>query len=193
MFKKIVVSSAMSVLALACMQAQAAETANVNVTLDVTAGCQVFVGAPNSTAAVDTANLDFGDAVIYGSGLVDRASIEGATGAGALGSANTVGVSCGDNGAGAALTPVLTLTSGINDDSGSRYVMDGVARVAYSVHNTAARDVAIANGDVIALTPDTTVANGDGWTATLYGKVTTPTAIPAAGNYTDTLLLTLTY
>lgn len=191
MFKKIALSSAVAALSMVGIHAQAASTANVNVSLTVAAGCEMFVGTPSST--VGSAVLSFGSVTTYGSGLLSASTIEGATGTGTVGTANTIGVSCGDNGSGSALAPAVTLTSGTNDDSGTHYLSDGTNRLAYSVHNTAARNAAIDSGSAVTLTADATVTSGTGYTATLYGLVTTPSAVSIAGSYTDTLLLTLTY
>lgn len=189
MLKKISPLILCSISALIAESAYAADTANVTVSLTVTAGCQIFVGA--ASAAAGTASLDFGNTVTYGSGLSSTSSIQGSTGSSTLGSTNTIGVSCGS--ADTALAPALVLTSASNDADDLHYMASGSNKIAYTLYSSSARDTAIATGGSIALTSDSSVTRGSGWTATLYGTVTSPTAISAAGSYSDTLLLTLSY
>lgn len=188
MFKKLSLSGAVAALALTGFSAQAADTANVNVTLDVQAGCSVFVGAPNINDDADSANLDFGSVQIFGSGQVSQETIQGQTGTGGVGGANTIGVTCGDGGDNP-VTPSLRVTSATNDDEGIRRLLSGTNYVPYTIHSDAARDASsvLDNGDLVPLDGST----ASGWSAVLYGKVTDPAAIPAAGQYADTIVLTL--
>jgi spore coat protein U-like protein len=189
MFKKIAIHAGIACLGLTALDAMAADTAQVNVTLQVTAGCQVYVGTPSSSPTPGSVDLDFGSLAVFGQNTVGNDEVEAQTGSGAAGGANVISVACGNSSG--SLTPALTLTSGINDAGSIRNLASGSDRIPYTVHSTAARDAAslIENGDAVPLT-----AAGAGLsTAVLYGKVTTPTAITTAGSYQDTLLLTLTY
>lgn len=188
MFRKTAAHAAIACLGLASLDALAAETAQVNVSLQVTAGCQVYVGAPSASPTPSQVSLDFGSLNVFGGNSVDRTTVEGQTGSGAAGDTNVISVACGTGSS--ALTPVLTMTSGTNDDGATRNLASGTNRIPYTVHSTAARNAAslIQNGDTVPL-----VASGTASTAVLYGKVTAPEAVTTAGNYTDTLLLTLSY
>ncbi|QHI96784.1 fimbrial major subunit CsuA/B family protein [Xylophilus rhododendri] len=192
MFKTLALGGIAAALALAGFTADAATTANVNVSLSVTAGCQLFVGAASATAG--SADLDLGALVNYGAGVVDRSVVDGSTGSGTAGTANVIGVSCGDNGA-TALTPVLTVTSGTNDLQGARRLASGTSFIGYTLHSDASTDAGslLANGDAVPLTGTAGGVGGGSSAAALFARVTDPTAVPAAGTYTDTILLTLTF
>ena len=188
MYRKIAVSAIIAALGLTGFNAYGAETAQVNVSLEVTAGCQVYVGAPSASPTPSQVSLDFGALNVFGGNSVDRTTVESQTGSGAAGDANVISVACGTGSS--ALTPVLTMTSGTNDNGATRNLASGTNRIPYTVHSTAARNAAslIQNGDTVPL-----VASGGASTAVLYGKVTAPEAVTTAGTYTDTLLLTLSY
>lgn len=192
MFNKLALTGIAAAMALTGLQANAATTANVAVTLNVTAGCQLYVGAPS--AAEGTAQLELGALTTFGGGVVDRTVVDGATGDGAAGAANVIGVSCGNNGVDA-LTPVLTVTGGTNDDDDARRLSNGTDFIPYALHSDASGDAesALQNGDAITLTGTAGSVGGGASAATLYARVTDPTAITAAGNYSDNIVLTLTF
>lgn len=193
MFKKLALSSAILALAGFGSAASAAEaTANVDVSLNVTAGCEIFVG--NEGAATGTlaqrAALAMNSVVLYGAGRISEEEVTGSTDIGAAGTGSVISVGCGNNGA-TPLSPTLVLTSGANDEDDQKYLSNGSEAIAYSLFSDAARTVPLTNNDQLALSIP---AEGGSQAVAIYGEVLNPgTAITAAGTYTDTLTLTLTY
>jgi spore coat protein U-like protein len=192
MFKKLALTSIAAAMALTGLQATAATTANVAVSLNVTAGCLLYVGTPGE--AEGTAELDLGALTTFGGGVVDRTVVDGATGEGNAGGANVIGVSCGNNGENA-LSPVLTVTGGTNDDDNARRLSNGADFIPYTLSSSASGDPqsVLQNGAAIALTGTADSVGGGTSAATLFARVTNPAAVTAAGSYSDNIILTLTF
>ena len=186
MFKKVAACSATACLALAGFDATAADTANVNVTLQVNGGCTVYVGTPSSGAGAGTANLDFGSVTLFGDGAEVDPDIIGQTADGDPGDANVIGVSCGGDS-----VPTLTLTGGDNDQGDFHRMSNGDGdRISYQVFSDQSRD---ASGLIKSGDPIEPVQVGNSNKYVLYGKIADPSAIAETGHYSDTLRLTLSY
>lgn len=193
MFKKLALSSAIVALAGFGSVANAAEaTANVDVSLNVTAGCEIFVGEEGAATGTlaERAALTMNSVVLYGAGRISEEEVTGSTDTGAAGTGSVISVGCGNNGE-TALSPTLVLTSGANDVDNEKYLSNGTETIAYSLFSDASRTTPLDNGDQLPLSIP---AEGGSQAVAIYGEVPNPgTAITAAGSYTDTLTLTLTY
>lgn len=193
MFKKIALSSAIVALAGFGSVANAAEaTANVDVSLNVTAGCEIYVGEEGAATGTlaERAALTMNSVVLYGAGRISEDEVTGSTDTGAAGTGSVISVGCGNNGE-TALSPTLVLTSGANDVDSQKYLSNGTETIPYSLFSDASLTTPLGNGDQLALSIP---AAGGSQAVAIYGEVPNPsTAITAAGSYTDTLTLTLTY
>lgn len=101
-----------------------------------------------------------------------------------VGSLGTLQVQCSPN-----VSPVMTIGSGANDNAGKRRLSSNGNTVAYRLFSDAARTNEIAIGQQLNLGTMTTAAV----TVPIYARVTSSGQILAAGAYTDTVQVTLTW
>ena len=125
-----------------------------------------------SACTVVTSNMNFGTAGVLTSNLDTT---------------NNISVTCAN------LTPfTIGLSGGLSgtSDPTLRQMVNGGSVVTYGIYQDAARTIGW--GDAVGT--DTMTATGDGTTQVFpaYGRVP-PQATPAAGTYTDTVIVTVTY
>lgn len=147
----------------------------IAVSLNVTSAC-VVNGASNVTSTFGNAgNLAFVDQP----GLFGNVDAQVQTsGGGALSVLCSPGAS-----------PSLTLGSGQHDNSGQRFLQAGSSTIAYRLFSDAARTQEIAVGGSIPLGSATSAPIS----VPIYGRVNSGGAVLAAGSYTDTVAVTLTW
>lgn len=101
-----------------------------------------------------------------------------------VGSLGTVQVQCSPN-----VTPVLTIGSGAHDAGGKRYMAANTNSVTYRLFSDSARTNEIGIGGQIALgTASTTPIS-----VPIYARVNSGGQVLAAGSYTDTVQVVLTW
>lgn len=147
----------------------------IGVSLNVTSAC-VVNGATNVSATFGNAGtMAFADQP----GLFNNVDAQVQTsGGGALSVLCSPGSS-----------PTLTLGAGQHDNSGQRYLSTGTSSVAYRLFSDAARTQEVAVGGSIPLGNATSAAIS----VPIYGRVNSGGVVLAAGSYTDTVAVTLTW
>ena len=101
-----------------------------------------------------------------------------------VGSLGALQVQCSPN-----VAPALTIGSGANDSAGKRRLTSNGNTVAYRLFSDAARTNEIAIGQQLALGTMSTAAV----TVPIYARVNSNGQILAAGAYSDTVQVTLTW
>jgi len=162
---------------IAAMSPAEAGTASgtIGVSLNVTSACVVNGATSASSTFGNAGNMAFADQP----GLFGNVDAQVQTsGGGALSVLCSPGAS-----------PSLTLGSGQHDNSGQRYLSTGTSSIAYRLFSDPARTQEIAVGGSIPLGSATSAAI----TVPIYGRVNSGGAVIAAGSYTDTVSVTLSW
>ena len=149
-------------------------TGTMNVTLNVTNACVV-----NGAAAVQSAPGTVGTIA-----LPDQPGIFGNVDGQLVGSLGSLQVQCSPNSA-----PVLLVGAGTNDAGGKRYMASNGSTVAYRLFSDAARTSEITIGQQLALG----TATAQAITVPIYARVNSGGSVLAAGAYTDTVQVTLSW
>jgi spore coat protein U-like protein len=173
---------ASAALAIACLlvvsaPAQAGSAVGtIGVELNVTSAC-VVNGASSVTA-------DFGSAgkILF----ADQPGLFGDTDASlvATGGGSGLSVQCSPGS-----TPSLTVGSGAHDGGGLRHVASGTNTVAYHLFSDAARTSEITIGQQLSLGTATSSAIN----VPIYARTNSAGTVLAAGKYTDTVQVTLSW
>lgn len=176
MFRRINLSIAIlggSVMLASTASAQTV-TGTIDATITLTAACEV--NGATGTTGVDFGALDFGSNTTLFSEATSQVNGNGS---------GAVSVQC---------TPgndaTLTFGAGQHDGSatgGTRAMSDGTQFVPYDIYSDAGYATALTSGETMSITADGTVQ-----TVQVYGKAVGGTGL-AAGTYTDTIAVTLTF
>jgi spore coat protein U-like protein len=175
-FAKFLVSSAFAVVAVSAAAPAFADTSTgtIAVALKVTNACVV------NGATSPAANLGSLGAIQF----PDQPGIFGNVDGQLVGSLGTLQVQCSPS-----VSPVLTIGSGANDAAGKRQMASNANTVAYRLFSDSARTNEIGIGQQLSLGTMSTAAVS----VPIYARVTSAGQILAAGNYTDTVQVTLTW
>ncbi|MHA3890858.1 Csu type fimbrial protein [Acinetobacter sp. GXMZU3951] len=153
-----------------------AATGNLLIKARVVKSC--FVNT-NATGAVTAAVIDFGDITSLANNV--DADTSGSGGA-------KVGVLCSNG-----TSWTLTAGAGNNEASTQRRMITGsgttVDYLPYNLYSNSARSTQIAVGGNVAVGTGT----GNQQTYDVYARIPAGTPLPTAGNYIDTVALTITY
>ncbi|KAF1069396.1 MAG: hypothetical protein GAK45_01112 [Pseudomonas citronellolis] len=152
----------------------------VGVQMTIGAGCSIINGSV-SGGVNQWGTLDFGS----------HPDLTNAVDAQTVGTTGNIQIQCSTG-----LTPTLTVNSGLHATGGQRYMQNATttaATVAYNIYTDAARTAVISPNTPVDIT---SVSTGTAVNIPLYGRVvptgqSSPT--PAAGTYTDTLLVTIAW
>lgn len=173
-----ILASILSVAFLANAQAAGTLSGEIGVKLVIGAGCTVGNGSINGTVN-NWGTMDFGT----------QSNLTNVVDAGVVGTggSNTVTITCSNG-----LTSSLTLNGGLNGTSAVRNMAtNGTDRVPYRLYSDSARTNEITINAPIAL-----VSNGAAQNIPIFGRILPAdqsTTTPAAGNYSDTILATLSW
>lgn len=179
--KKLLVAC-FAVAAVGQAQAQTVGTlaGQVGVQLTIGAGCTITNGSV-SGGVNQWGTINFGT----------HADIANVIDAQTVGAAGNIQILCSTG-----LEPTMTVNAGLHEDGGQRFMQnstDNTSTIAYSVYSDAARSSLITPNQPVSLTSFSTGTPTD---IPLYGRVI-PTGqtstTPAAGTYSDTLLVTLAW
>ncbi len=175
-FVKVLVPNAAVVLAASAATPAFADssTGTIAVALNVTNACVV------NGAASPSANLGSLGSIQF----PDQPGIFGNVDGQLVGSLGTLQVQCSPN-----VSPVLTIGSGANDNAGKRRMASNGNTVAYRLFSDSARTNEISIGQQLSLGTMSTAAVA----VPIYARVTSAGQILAAGSYTDTVQVTLTW
>jgi spore coat protein U-like protein len=150
-------------------------TGTLDVELNVTNACVVNGATAVSSSFGSAGKMLFADQP----GLFDNVDAQALTTGG-----NTIGVTCSPG-----AVPSLTVGSGAHDSSGTRRLVSGANSVAYHLFSDAARTNELAIGQAINLG----TATSSQINVPIFGGVNSGGVILAAGKYTDTVQLTLSW
>lgn len=149
----------------------------IGVSLNVSAACAVNGGSQTSGALGQIGTIAFADQPgTFGN--VD-ATMVGSNGAG-----NAISVLCSPG-----LTPSMTIGSGAHDANSVHYLASGSNQVAYHLYTDSARSNEITIGQQISLG----TASSTALTQPIYARVNSGGQVLAAGAYTDTVQVTLSW
>ena len=149
-------------------------TGTIAVALNVTNACVV------NGAAAPAANIGS----LGGIQFPDQPGIFGNVDSQLVGSLGTLQVQCSPD-----VAPVLTIGTGTHDNAGKRQLASNGNTVAYRLFTDAARTNEIGIGQQLSLGVMSTAAVS----VPIYARVTSAGKILAAGSYTDTVQVTLTW
>lgn len=153
-----------------------ADTSNgtIAVALTVTNACVVNGGTSYQANVGSIGTIQF----------PDQPGIFGDVDGQLVGSLGTLQVQCSPN-----ATPVLTIGAGANDTNGKRHMAASTNTVPYRLFSDSARTNEIAIGDQLNLgTASTTAIN-----VPIYARVNSGGQVMAAGSYTDTVQVVLSW
>lgn len=168
-FKKTLLAAAVLAAGSFALSAQAATvTANMGVKIVIQNACDVTTTAPT--------DLDFGTHGVLNT-VFNETTAGGITVACTTGATYNIGLSAGANPSTAA-------------DINTRRMINGTSYVGYQLYTSAARTTAW--GNTVGTNTVASTGTGTAQTFQVYGKVPVQTT-PAAGTYTDTVLVTVTY
>lgn len=172
----IIASAAAMVLAATAATPALADTATgtIAVALNVTNACVVNGGGSASANLGSLGSIQF----------PDQPGIFGNVDGQLIGSLGTLQVQCSPN-----VAPVLTIGSGANDNAGKRRMASNGNTVAYRLFTDSARTNEIGIGQQLPLGTMSTAAVS----VPIYARVTSAGQLLAAGSYTDTVQVTLTW
>lgn len=168
-------SAVLAVLMSMALQAQAqSATGTIGVRLKITNACVV-----NDATALQADLGNTGD-IAFADQPGTFTSIDGEL-VGALGA---LAVRCSPG-----ATPALTIGAGANDEAGVRRMISGTAAVPYRLYTNAARNDEIGIGRSLTMgTADTSAI-----VVPIYARATNGAGILPAGQYTDTVQITLSW
>lgn len=146
----------------------------IAVALNVTSACVVNGAASVQSNVGSLGTIQF----------PDQPGIFGNVDGQLVGSLGTLQVQCSPN-----VTPVLTIGSGAHDAGGKRYMTASSNSVTYRLFSDSARTNEIGIGGQITLGTTTTTPIS----VPIYARVTSGGQVLAAGSYTDTVQVTLTW
>lgn len=149
-------------------------TGTIAVALNVTNACVVNGAGSPSASLGSLGTIQF----------PDQPGIFGNVDGQLVGSLGTLQVQCSPN-----VSPVLTIGSGANDNAGKRRLAANGNTVAYRLFSDSARANEIGIGQQLPLGVMTTAAVS----VPIYARVTSAGQLLAAGSYTDTVQVTLTW
>lgn len=173
----VIASGFAAMLALGASAPAAAQSSSgtINVSLNVTSACVVNGATSVSSTFGQAGELAFDDQPgLFG----DVDGVVQTSGGGAL------SVQCSPD-----ATPTLTLGSGQHDASGQRYLSSGTSQVAYRLFSDIARTQELAIGASLPLGTATSTPIS----VPIFGRVNSGGNVIAAGAYTDTVAVTLTW
>lgn len=153
----------------------------VGVQMVIGAGCTVINGSV-SGGVNQWGTIDFGTHPDLTS-VVDAQSI---------GASGNIQIQCSTE-----VTPTLTVNQGLYSNASQRFMQnatDADSTIAYSIYSDSARANAIEPNTPVDIS--TATASGNAVDIPIYGRVVPTgqaTTTPAAGTYTDTLLVTLAW
>ena len=150
----------------ATLLASPAIAATEDTTMDVTANVL-------NSCTVTATPMSFGTLTTLGTGNIDSSS--------------TVGVTCT-----LGATYVVSMDDGANDDAGQRrlaHATDGTQFIGYDVYSDAARST-VWNATT---TPAAATGSGTQQDLTAYGRIPSTAAAVIAGNYSDSVVVTVTF
>lgn len=149
----------------------------IGVAINVSSACAVNGGSQTSGSLGQIGSIAFADQPgTFGN--VDATMVA----SGGAGSAISVLCSPG-------LTPSLTIGSGAHDTNNQRYMASGSNQVAYRLYTDASRSNEITIGQAISLGTAASTA----LTQPIYARVNSGGQVLAAGAYTDTVQVTLSW
>jgi spore coat protein U-like protein len=148
----------------------------IGVGLNVAAACAVNGGSQTSGSLGQIGSIQFADQPgTFGN--VDAAMV-------ASGGGNSISVLCSPG-----LTPSMTIGSGAHDASSTHYMASGSNQVAYHLYSDANRSNEITIGQSISLGTAASTA----LTQPIYARVNSGGQVLAAGAYSDTVQVTLSW
>jgi spore coat protein U-like protein len=160
--------------------AQTSITGTIGVTLTLTSACSINGTILTTGSSANFGTLDFGTATTLFT-QQDAQVLAGASGG--------ISLTCSPG-----ISPELTIASGSNDANASgghlHALVFGSSYVPYDLYSDSSRSTVIQNNAAVALTASSTT-----YTTNLYARVFgvgTASTLPA-GNYTDTLNVTLSF
>ncbi|WBO23011.1 Csu type fimbrial protein [Sphingomonas abietis] len=157
--------------------AQAGSSAGtIGVSLTVTAACAVNAATSVAATIGQLGSISFASQPGIFSNT-DAAMV-------ATGGGSGISVLCSPG-----LTPTFTVGAGANDDSTFHYLASNGSKVAYHLYSDAGRTSEITIGQVLNLGTATSTA----FNVPIYGRVSSNGAALPAGNYTDTVQVTLAW
>ena len=149
----------------------------IGVALNVSSACAVNGGSQTSGSLGQIGSIAFADQPgTFGN--VDATMV--ASG----GAGNAISVLCSPG-----LTPSLTIGSGAHDANSTHYLASGGNQVAYHLYSDSSRNNEITIGQAISLGTASTTA----LTQPIYARVNSGGQVLAAGAYTDTVQVTLSW
>jgi spore coat protein U-like protein len=149
----------------------------IGVALNVSAACAVNGGSQTSGSLGQLGTIQFADQPgTFGN--VDAAMVASGQGG------NAISVLCSPG-----LTPSMTIGSGAHDASSTHYLASGSNQVAYHLYSDSNRSNEITIGQSISLGTAASTA----LTQPIYARVNSGGQVLAAGAYTDTVQVTLSW
>jgi spore coat protein U-like protein len=148
----------------------------IGVALNVSAACAVNGGSQTSGSLGQLGSIQFPDQPgTFGN--VDATMVASSGG-------NAISVLCSPG-----LTPSMTIGSGAHDANSTHYLASGSNQVAYHLYSDSSRNSEITIGQAISLGTASTTA----LTQPIYARVNSGGQVLAAGAYTDTVQVTLSW
>lgn len=173
-FRRAAVAAAVSAALTATPAAADSTAGTIGVALTVTNACVV-----NGAQQVQSNAGSMGDI-----GFPDQPGIFGDVDGQLLGTLGALQVLCSPG-----VTPALTIGPGANDQAGRRRMASNGDMLEYRLFSDPQRSSELAIGNRIALGAATTTP----FTVPIYARVTSGGSVIAAGHYTDTVQVTLTW
>jgi len=146
----------------------------IDLELNVTNACVV-----NGATAVQP-NLGSTGKILFADQPGTFTSVDGQL----VGSMGALSVKCSPG-----ASPTLTIGSGVNDSNGSHYLASGASTVAYHLFTDSARTNEIGIGQQLALG----TATASAISVPIYARAVNNGTLLAAGKYTDTVQVTLSW
>jgi spore coat protein U-like protein len=172
--RSLAIAGAAAAVAFAAPAYADSSAGTIGVALNVTNACVVNGAASVQSNVGSLGTIQF----------PDQPGIFGNVDGQLVGSLGTLQVQCSPN-----VAPVLTIGSGANDAAGKRNMASNGNTVTYRLFSDAARTNEVAIGQQIALG----TATAQAISVPIYARVNSGGKVLAAGTYTDTVQVTLTW
>lgn len=164
----------LSLLVVSTAQAAGSVSGQLNIRMTITDGCTV----ENGTAGGVFGSIDFGSVAAI---TVPQQSQSLGSGGGSF------SIVC-NNGA----DYTVEMDGGTNASGGQRYMRNGSELIAYNLYQDAGRSIPWGDGTNNGAPVEAT-GDGEAQEITVYGEVPVRAAVPAVGDYLDTVQVTVTW